>query len=108
MLLIPHGEQDTQRQEEQIGGQEGHAVGTHILLCPTQRLAGQVFLHHVLIDARHHQYDEDAAEELFPEVLLRRPVVPDEDARQLVAIDGAHHRLHAQSQVGGYLIYNKE
>ena len=106
-LLVPHRQQHAQREEQQVGRQERHAIGTHILLCPTQRFARQVFLHHVLIDTRHDQHDEHTTQKLFPEVLLRHPVIPHENARQLALTDGTDSISYAQVQVRRHLIYNK-
>ena len=53
-----HRKQYAQGEEQQIGGQEGESIATHILLSITQRLAGQVFLHHILIQSCHNYYDE--------------------------------------------------
>ena len=49
-----------------------------------QRAACEVFLHHILIETRHHHHDEHAGEKLLPKILSRAPVVEDEDARARV------------------------
>ena len=98
LLLRQHHQQHTQTQKEQIGGHKGETIGAHILLRLTQRLAGKILLHHVLIQSRHHDDHEHAAQKLFPEILLRHPVVEDEDARMTVVgyrLDGFRRR-HAQ------------
>ena len=73
-------QQDAQREEEEVDRRKGQAVGVHILLCVAQATAGEVLLHHVLIQSGHDDRDKDAAQELLHKVLLARPIVPLEEA----------------------------
>lgn len=65
-------------------------------------------MHHVLIQARHHDGDEGSAEQLLPEVLRRHPVVPHEHAAVLVGSYRLHGFAHAHAQLLRHIIYNKE
>ena len=88
-------EEDAEGEEEEVGRKEGNTVGTHIFLGITEGLAGEVLLHHVLIETCHHDDDENTAEELFPEMMRGLPVVKDEDAAHLTVlhdIDGFSDR----------------
>lgn len=91
-------EQHAQREEQQVSRHEGHAIGAHVLLSLAQRLAGEVLLHHVLVQSGHHNHDEDTAQELFPEVLARHPVVHHEDARVAVVDNGRHSLRRREPQ----------
>ena len=67
-------EQDTKGEEEQVDGQDAKAIEAHVLLRGSQRAAGQVLLHHVLVDAIHHDGNEHAIDELPQEELCARCV----------------------------------
>ena len=54
-------EQDAEAEQEEIDGNEAQAVGAHIALCFAEGAAGEVLLHHVLVEARHDDDDEHAA-----------------------------------------------
>lgn len=98
-----HRQQDAEGKKEQVGGQEGDAIGAHIFLRLLQRAAGQVLLHHILIEPCHHDHDEHAAEELFPEVVGRHPVVEHEDAAHLAVSNGVDCLSHRQTQAARHL-----
>ena len=85
--LMDEGDQkDTQGEKEQVGRQEGDAIGTHILLGIAEGLARQVFLHHILVQSCHHHDDKDAAKKLFPEIVGRLPVIEHKDAAQFASL----------------------
>ena len=107
-LLCQQYQQYAQREEQQVGRQEGQSIDSHILLCVAQRAAGKVLLHHVLVEARHDDDYEHAAEELLPEVLPRHPVVPHKHARMAVLCDGLHDTCEVEVQLAHHLIYNKK
>ena len=67
-------EQDAQGKEEQVDGQDAKAIEAHVLLCGPQRAAGQVLLHHVLVEPVHHDGNEHAVDELPQEELRARRV----------------------------------
>lgn len=58
--------------------------------CFVQIAAGEVLLHHVLIESGHDDDDKDAAEELFEEVLTGHPVIEYEDAAVFAVADGLY------------------
>ena len=60
LLTVERNEHSTQQQEQRIDGQEGHAVAAHVFLCIAETLAGEVLLHHVLVEARHDDDNECA------------------------------------------------
>ena len=103
LLLCQQHQQHAQREEEQVGRHKGKAVGTHILACLFQILARQVLLHHVLVEASHHNHDEDAAEKLFHEMLAIHPIVEHEDAAVGTLRHGLHRLAHAHAQPAGHL-----
>ncbi len=58
LLTREHHEHSAKQQEQRIDGQEGNAVGAHVLLRIAQAFAGEVLLHHVLVKARHDDDDK--------------------------------------------------
>ena len=68
-------------------------------MCITQGFAGQVLLHHVLIEARHHDGDESTAQKLFPEIVWRHPVVEDEDTTHPAVGNGADGLAYSKVQM---------
>ena len=89
-------QEHAQREEQEVDRREGEAVGVHILLRVAQALAGKVLLHHVLIQARHDDGDENAAEELLREVLRAVPVAELEDTEPRALADGPCHAHEVQ------------
>ena len=83
-------EENPQDEEEIVQRKEAEAVGKHICTGLTECTAREVFLHHVLIQARHHDDNEDTADELLPEVQRARPVVKEEDSAVGIFPDQAH------------------
>ena len=74
LLTVEHYEHGTQQQEQRIDGQESYAVGTHIFLRIAETLAGEVLLHHVLVEARHDDDDKGSRNE--GEHKADRPCMP--------------------------------
>ena len=108
-------EQDAERHEEKIHEHHHSGERVNVLLGLPQRAAAKVLLHHVLIETRHDNRDEDAAEKLLPEIVRRAPV-PEERLRHLalahrgdepaeaeiqLARDGGDGQHHAEQQEGG-------
>ena len=62
-------EQDAKSEQEGIDGKKGKAVEAHILLSRRKIATGEIFLHHILIQPRHHNNDKDSADELPPKGL---------------------------------------
>ena len=62
-------EHDAQNEEQCVDRKEAEPVAHHVLLCVFQCAAGEVLLHHVLVQSRHDHDDERAADELSPESL---------------------------------------
>jgi len=56
-------------EEEDVDHDEEQAAGEDVFLRVAQVFAGEVLLHHVLVEACHGDGDEHAADDLFPEVL---------------------------------------
>ena len=102
-----HYQEHAQREEQQVHRHESEAIRTHVLLRVAQRTAGQVLLHHVLIQPRHHHHDEHTAQELLPEVLRRHPVIPHEHARMTVGSHRPRGFHPTKAQLAHHLIYNK-
>ena len=102
-LRPAHGvQQDAQCQEKQVDGHEAQTIGAHVLLRLAQRAAGQVLLHHVLVQSRHDDDDEYAAQELPPECLWRSAVPFKNPAHRRLA-HGLDHTAEAQAQhIGGH------
>lgn len=63
-----------QQQEQQVDHHQDAGERKHIALRLPQRSAGEVLLHHVLIQTRHGDGDEHAAENLLQEVAVVAPV----------------------------------
>ena len=91
-------QQDAKEEEKEVDGQKREAVGAHVLLRLTQRAAGQVFLHHVLVEPGHDDDDKGSAQKLPPES-LRALRVPHED----VAVRAFTHKLHQRAPRQGEL-----
>ncbi len=70
-----HQQHGAQCEEQQIERHKRKAVPIHVFLGVAQTFAGEVFLHHVLVEPGHDDGDEYAAEKLLEEVLFRVPVV---------------------------------
>ena len=102
------GQQHAEGQEQEVGRQEGQPIAAHVFLGVAQRAAGQVLLHHVLVEPRHDDDDEGAAEQLFPEIRAAGPVVEDEDAAAPVGHDGLQGFAEVETQLTHDHIYNKE
>ena len=62
-------QQDAHPQKQHIQRNERKTVRTHVFLRITQVLAREVLLHHVLIQSRHDNHNENTTEELFHEML---------------------------------------
>ena len=92
-------EENPQDEEEIVQRKEAEAVGKHICTGLTECTAREVLLHHVLIQARHHDDDEDTADELLPEVLRARPVIEEEDATVGIFPDQAHDTREVEAQL---------
>ena len=63
-------EQHPQTEQQSIDGEERKSIDTHILLRIAERAASEIFLHHVLVQSRHYNHDENAAKKLPPEGLF--------------------------------------
>ena len=63
-------QQGPQQQKGHIDHHQHHAEGQHVLLGVAQAAAGEVFLHHILVEARHANGDEHAPQERFEQVVL--------------------------------------
>ena len=63
-----------QQQEEDVDHHQDAGEREHVALRLPQRLAREVLLHHVLIQARHGDGDEHAANDLLQEVAVVAPV----------------------------------
>lgn len=107
LFLRQHHQQHAEREKQQVGRHESQSVAAHILLRIAQVAAREVFLHHVLVEARHHDHDEHAAQELFPEILSRHPVVPHEHPRMAVGGNRLHRLAHREAELARHLIYNQ-
>jgi len=94
VLIGKNKQQYAKRKEEQIDGRESKSVGHHVFLRIFQRADGQVFLHHVLIEPRHHNSDKHTTEKLFPEKLLARPVIEHENPRMGTVGNRRNHFSH--------------
>ena len=62
-------QKDPQAKKQEIQRDERNPVTIHILLCLAQVFTGKIFLHHVLIQPRHHNYNENATQELLEKIL---------------------------------------
>ena len=81
----------TQRQEEDVDHHQYGGEGEHIAPGIPQRLAGQVFLHHILVKARHRDGDEHTADDLLEEEAVVVPVeIPDRTAVGAALARGGH------------------
>ena len=63
-----------QQQEEDVDHHQDAGEREHVALRLPQRLAREVLLHHILIQARHGDGDEHAADDLLQEVAVVAPV----------------------------------
>ena len=82
-----------QQQEEDVDHHQDAGEREHIALRLPQRLAREVLLHHILIQARHGDGDEHAADNLLQEVAVVAPVgVEDGAAVGAVLAHGGHLR----------------
>ena len=75
-----HGQQHAKRKEQQVHRHKCQAIAAHVFLRFAQSAACEILLHHVLVESGHHHNNEGAANELFPEVLRRHPVVENKNA----------------------------
>ena len=100
-------QQDAQAEKEVVHRHEGESVAVHVLLGFFQVAAGQVLLHHVLVQSRHHDGDEDTAEELLEEVLFGLPVVEHEDAAVPAFLDGVPHSFEVGADQRGRLVQDE-
>ena len=82
-----------QQQEEDVDDHQDTGEREHIALRLPQRLAGQVLLHHILVQTGHRDGDEHTAENLLQEVAVVAPVgVEDSAAVGAVLAHGGHLR----------------
>ena len=82
-----------QQQEEDVDHHQDAGEREHVALRLPQRLAREVLLHHVLIQARHGDGDEHTANDLLQEVAVVAPVgVEDGAAVGTVLAHGGHLR----------------
>ena len=94
-----------QRAEHQEQGDDEELNDTadnHVLLALSRILAGQVALHHVLVEAVGGDGHEHTGEELLPEVGRLHGVVEEEHLRLVVVPDAAGHLAEVEAQVGGH------
>ena len=82
-----------QQQEEDVDHHQDAGEREHVALRLPQRLAREVLLHHILIQARHGDGDEHAANDLLQEVAVVAPVgVEDGAAVSAILAHGGHLR----------------
>lgn len=74
VVLREHQQHAAQQQEQDVDHHQDAGEREHIALRLPQRSAGEVLLHHVLIQTRHGDGDEHAAENLLQEVAVVAPV----------------------------------
>ncbi len=92
-------QQYPQREKQEVDRREGEAIHVHVLLRVLQALAGEVLLHHVLIQPGHDDRDEDTAEELLEEVLRAVPIAELEDPEMGALHQRPRHPPEIQSQL---------
>lgn len=83
----------TPARETKVDRREGESICVHIFLGIFQALAGEVLLHHVLIQPGHDDRDKDTAEELLEEVLRTMPIAELEDPEMRAFHQGLRHTL---------------
>lgn len=82
-----------QQQEKDVDHHQNAGEREHVALRLPQRLAREVFLHHILIQTRHGDGDEHAANDLLQEVAVVAPVgVEDGAAVSAVLAHSGHLR----------------
>ncbi len=87
-------QQHAKSKQKQVDGKESKAIGAHVFLRVTKRLAGEILLHHILIQARHHDNHEHAGKKLLEEVLRTGHIREDKYARMAVGCDGTDSLGH--------------
>ena len=95
LLGAEREEEYAKDEKNEVDGQETKAVGAHILLRFTQVFAREIFLHHILVQSRHNDDDDDTAEKLSPERLC---AFPSKNATQLALTDGGDYSVEVQSE----------
>ena len=93
-------EQNTQSEQQRVDGQKGQAVETHVFLRIAECAAGEIFLHHVLIQSGHDNDDENAREKLSPKGLRTRHI-PLQHTTHGAFAHGRPHALHVESHPCG-------
>ena len=101
-------QQDAEDKKKQVDRDKSKTVEAHVFLRLTQGLAGHVLLHHVLVQARHHDDNEDATKKLFPEVLSTRPIVKDKDTAVRVRGKPADKPMEIESETSRRRHDNKD
>ena len=92
-MLCEDQQHAAQQQEQDVDHHQDAGEREHVALRLPQRLAREVLLHHVLIQTRHGDGDEHAADDLLQEVAVVAPVgVEDGAAVGAVLAHGGHLR----------------
>ena len=97
---VEENHQQCAEQQEQGDDEElKNTADNHVFLRLLRVLAGEVSLHHVLVEAVDGDGHEHAGQELFPEIGALLGVVEEEHPRGLVLLDGADHLAEREAEV---------
>ena len=98
-------QQNTQNEKQQIDRYKSRTIDIHIFLSLPQRAYRQIFLHDILIEARHDNRNKNPAEKLLEKILFRLPIVKDKNTVDTTApyriydtLDIEVHTQHELSQ----------
>src|SRR5690606_21428392 len=81
-------QQCSQDQEQRHDEEQNHIEGIHVFLSIAECVNTQIFLHHILIQASHHDRDKHPCQELLPEIIGIGP--PPLEVKYLAVFTQAH------------------
>ena len=105
LAIHKDNEEGTQKEEEGYDEELCDTAYEHVLLALSAVAAGEVALHHILVEARGGDNHEHAGKELLPEVCALLGIIEVEHTRGGVVGYGRCHFAEGEAQIGTYEVY---
>ena len=106
VLLGKRHQHTAQKQEQDIHHHKNGGERRHIAARVTQRLARQVFLHHILIQSRHGNGDKHTTDNLFHEETVVAPVGVEHQPTVGAILTRCAHRLPYFREGTAHILHN--
>ena len=106
LLTGKRNQQNPQNKKQKIYRKKSDSVKVHVFLRSLQGPYREIFLHHILIEPRHNNRYEYAAEKLLKKILFCLPIIKNKYPIHTAVPDRIHHsgkiELHLIGQLPNY------